>query len=195
MTSTRTFVIDPCDDLLSVLSRAEDRLLWAEPEHDTAAAALRGGAWAARHLYGEIRDAIEHAPALVSPAGRELAPIARSTHPLGPALVALRRAVEMGPHRLLHGEERKALNLLDRCAKAYEQPAATDLQQIYDSEPATAVVLDADQWRVYRDYVRAVLVDPLDRFVALGDIDCVGLPPTSAAALWTDAYTKAGIER
>lgn len=189
MSASGTLIFDLDDDLPGVLSWIEDRFRWTDADDEHTASALHAGATAAARLAQVVRDAQVRAPMLLSPTGHELAPVGLTARSIGDLVVALRAAIARAPRRLLHDEQHHALDLLERCAARSGEPVAVILHDLLASHLQQKVMLHDTQWSAYRCFAHAVLVDPLDRFVAGTDFTppfeatCSAISPSSNGLL------------
>ena len=163
---TRTVVLDPMGDVADTMTTIEDWLLFAEPDSAEADVTLRAGAQAAGAIGLALADAFEAAPSLYVPAGHaELAPLAVISGDLGVDLAAVHRALLVLPETQPPSGAFRALDLLCRCAVRSQSETGPVLSAA--ARPgAGSVRLGFEPYRAYERFARAVLVDPLDRFVA-----------------------------
>lgn len=183
MSAPGTLIFDLDDDLPGVLSWIEDRFRWTDADDEHTASALHAGAASAARLAQVVRDARQLAPILLSPTGHELASVGLTASSIRDLLGSLGTAIAHGPRRLIHHEQRRDLALLASCAAVSGQPEVAVLHELVAGHPQEEVVLHGEQWRAYRFFAKAVLVDPVDRFVALGDVGSRAVLHSGAVAL------------
>jgi len=165
---TFAVVLDPMGELAGDVGRVEDWLCFAEPDAPEAEIAVVAGATAA----GAIRLALDHAagtaPRLYAPDGNfELAPLAIIPGDLRAGVAAVHRALLALPDARPPSGTLRALEALNRCAVRSRSDDGTTLAAAARPGPVS-VRLDPDAYRAYERFARAVLVDPLVCFAALG---------------------------
>ena len=167
-----TVVIDPHEELSPVLFRIEDWLRFcAEPESDDEELLVEVGVRTAGGLGIALEEAARRAPGLCGPDGHsELVPLLPLTGDLRGPLAHVRRASQVAHLADLPADAQRSLDLLGRSARLAGSEDVRALASIAGSE-REAVTLSPAQYRTYGRFVRAVLLDPLDRFVAM--------PPTA----------------
>jgi hypothetical protein len=160
-------LLDPMGEMAGTLSRLDDWFCFAEPDSLEAEIAVVAGAKAAGAIGVALDRGAGAAPRLYTPDGRsELAPLLLVPCDPRPAVAAVRRALlALGDGRP-PGTQR-ALETLDRCATYSLSNDVSSLAAAARPGPAS-VRLDAGAYRSYQRFARAVLVDALDRFAALG---------------------------
>ena len=160
-------VLDPSEELADTLGRIEDWLLFAEPDDPADATTLAHAARLAGVLGTSLRDATVTATDLHSPEGRvQLAPLVVLRADLPGTVAAVHRAMLALPHEQPPPGMFRALDLLHRCGLCSRSEDGAVLAATARSGPGT-LSLDARQYRAYQRFARLVLVDPLDRFIAL----------------------------
>ncbi|MDA8045090.1 MAG: hypothetical protein M0Z30_07625 [Actinomycetota bacterium] len=161
-----TVVVDPMDDLAETLVRIQDYLHFADPGSDEAETTLMLGARAAAVLAGALRRSGERSPTLRTPDGLvELAPLLVVPGHL--PLAALRRALDEADDPGRPGAAESVIDLLERCAA----PARRRDAAVLAAEAGLgrgSVRLSITAYRCYRRHVEAVILDPLERFAAVG---------------------------
>lgn len=175
-----TLILDPAEEMADSLARIEDRLLLTDVDDEEEAQIVQGGADAAASLWRNVVDAGNQAANLYSAAKLELAPVLSTPGDLAKVMSDLRRGVNLatGPGLCLPTEWRRmgpavrAIDLLERCAGASRSEVAEPLRVALRCSAQSCgdqnLVLTDAQCRSYRAFTRMVLVDPLDRFIALG---------------------------
>ena len=172
-----TLILDPADDLAASMGWIEDRLLWSDPEPGQEAIIVRAGARGAAAISQAVTEATAEAPELYAPGGRhELAPLPALPGDLETVLAAVQRAVHLtaaqGPDLPTewrhHAQALRSLDLLRCCDVASRSACAEPIRDAVRSAVSRAVLTDV-QYRSYRWFTTALLTDPLDRFVALGN--------------------------
>jgi len=171
-------VLDPMGDLAGSVSRVEDWLLFAEPDSSEADITVGAGARAAGAISLALAAATASAPCLYAPDGRsELAPLAIIAGDLGADVASLHRALLALPDTPPPPGMLQTLELLNRCALRSRSDDGAVLAAA--ARPgAGSVRLGVDAYRAYERFARAVLVDPLDRFAALGPRKTPAVPDT-----------------
>jgi hypothetical protein len=161
-------VLDPSGELEATVTRMEDWLLFSEPDSAEQERAVALGAEAAGTLNVALRHGFENAADLLTPDGSvELARLAVLKVDLRACVTAVRRAVGALPCERPPDSTLSALELLDRFAWLSRSDDARLLAAAGGAR-GERLKLSGPQYRAYRRFVRAALVDPLDRFVALG---------------------------
>ncbi|MGH9063104.1 MAG: hypothetical protein ACRD0L_03870 [Acidimicrobiales bacterium] len=169
MTSDRrvVVVIDPSEELVEGLGRIEDWLLYADPDDLEDEDALLAGARTAGALGKAVAEAAKASPELYTPDGRaELTAVMVVPGDLAAMMACLRRALgATSPSEPPSGTSR-VLDLLDRAAMCSSTEDARTLAGVA-GPGRTRVRLSGAEYQAYVRLVRVVLVDPLDRFIAL----------------------------
>jgi len=165
---TSAVVPDPMGELAGDVGRVEDWLCFAEPDSPEAEIAVVAGATAA----GAISLAVDHAagtaPRLYAPDGPvELAPLAIIPGDLRAGVTPPHRGLLALPDARPPASSLRALEALNRCAARSRSDDKAVLAAAARPGPGS-VRLDPDAYRAYERFARAVLVDPLIRFAALG---------------------------
>ena len=169
-------VLDPMDELAGAVGRVEDWMLFAECDSDGAEIALHAGATAASAMSLALAEAAGAAPRLYAPDGHsELAALAVVPGDLGAAVAALHRGLLALPELRPPPGTLGALELLNRCAVCSRRADGAVLAVAVAPGPLS-VSLDVEGYRAYGRFARAVLVDPLERFAALGSPSLQGTP-------------------
>jgi hypothetical protein len=172
-------VLDPSDELAGTLGRIADWLIFAEPDDPEDATAVEHAAHVAELLGSLIRDGAGTGIDLYSPDGRaQLAPLVVVHADLRIAVAAVHKALRSLPHEQPPPGTFRTLDLLHRCGLCSRSDDGAVLAAAVRSGPAT-VSLDARQYRAYQRFARLVLVDPLDRFIALPYASPLGSPEVS----------------
>jgi hypothetical protein len=167
-------VLDPSDELADTLSRIDDWLLFAEPDDPKDTRTVAHAAHLAGVLGSLLRQATVTATELHSPDGRvQLAPLVVLHADLQGAVAAVHRAMLALPHEQPPPGTFRALDLLHRCGLCSRSEDGAVLAAAARSGPGT-LCLDARQYRAYQRFARLVLVDPLDRFIALPSASPLG---------------------
>jgi hypothetical protein len=167
-------VLDPSEELADTLCRIEDWLLLAEPDDPADATTVAHAAQLAGVLGSLLRDATETATDLHSPDGRvQLAPLVVLHADLPGAVAAVHRALLALSHGQPPPSTFRALDLLHRCGLCSRSEDGAVLAAATGSGPGT-LSLDARQYRAYQRFARLVLLDPLDRFIALPSASTLG---------------------
>lgn len=163
-----TVVVDPMDDMAETLGRIEDYLRFADPGSDEAETTLTVGARAAAVLASALRRAGESSPTLRTPDGRvELAPLLVVPGHLRAPLATLRRALDEAGDPGRPAAAESVIDLLERCAAPARRRDAAVLAA--EAGPGRGPVrLSITAYRCYRRHVEAVILDPLERFAAVG---------------------------
>ena len=173
-------VLDPMDELAGAVGRVEDWLLFAECDSDGAEIALHAGATAAGAMSLALAEAAGAAPRLYALGGHlELAPLTVVPGDLGAAVAAVHRGLLAVPELRPPSGTLRALELLHRCAVCSRRADGAVLAVAVAPGPAS-VRFDVDGYRAYERFARAVLVDPLERFAALGSPSLLGTPDEPA---------------
>ena len=160
-------VIDPSGELEATLVRIEDWLLFTEPDSAEQERAVALGAKVAGNLSVALRHGFENAAGLLTPDGRvELAPLAVLHIDLTACVTAVRQAIGALSYERPPEGTMSALELLDRCAQFSRGDDARLL--VLAAACSERLNLNSVQYRAYQRFVRAAVVDPLDRFVAFG---------------------------
>jgi hypothetical protein len=160
-------VIDPSEELTDTLGRIEDWLVSAEPDDPEDATTVAHAAELTGVLGSLLREAAGNATDLYSPGGRvQLAPLFAFHADLSGAVAAVHRAMLALAHEQPPRGTFRALDLLHRCGLCSRSDDAAVLASAVRSGLRT-LNLDARQYRAYQRFARLVLVDPLDRFIAL----------------------------
>jgi hypothetical protein len=160
-------VFDPSEEVADTLGRIEEWLLFAEPDDPADAANVAHAAQLARVLGSLLRKAAGTTTDLYSPDRRvQLAPLIALHADLLVAVNAMHRALLALPHEQPPPGTFRALDLLRRCGLCSRSDDGAALVAAARSGPGT-LYLDARQYRAYQRFARLVLVDALDRFIAL----------------------------
>jgi hypothetical protein len=163
----RAVVLDPSQEVADTLDTIEDWLLFAEPDGPADAATVAHAAQLAGVLGSLLRDATETVTDLHSPDGRvQLAPLVVLHADLSGTVAAMHRALLALPHEQPPPGTFRVLDLLHRCGLCSRSEDGAVLAAAARSGPGT-LYLDARQYRAYQRFARLVLVNPLDRFIAL----------------------------
>lgn len=165
-------VLDPGADLVDSLGQIEEWLLSAEVDSPDDDIDIRAGVRAAGSTSVALRQAARTAPDLYTADGRvELAPLTLISGDLGVVVAAVRGALLALPHEQPPPGTLRTLDLLHRCA--LRSPSEDGALLAATAATGTgAIRLNPAQYRAYQRFVRTVLVDPLDRFVALPPSCC-----------------------
>jgi len=183
---TTAVVLDHMGELAGDVGRAEDWLCFAEPDSPEAEIAVAAGATAAGAISLALVEAAGTAPRLYAPDGQvELAPLAIVSIPLRAGVAAVHRALLALSDARPPSVTLRALEALNRCAVRSRSDDGTVLAAAARPGPVS-VRLDPDAYRAYERFARAVLVDPLIRFAALG-------PHNAAATLDAPAGPEVGL--
>jgi hypothetical protein len=167
-------VLDPSDELADTLARIADWLIFAELDDPEDATAVEHAAHVAELLGSLLRDGAGTGIDLYSPGGRvQLAPLVVVNVDLRTAVAAVHKALLALPHEQPPPGTFRALDLLHRCGLCSRSEDAAALVAAARSGPGT-LSLDARQYRAYQRFARLVLVDPLDRFIALPYVSPLG---------------------
>ena len=167
-------VLDPSNDLADTLSRIEDWLLFADLDDLEDVTPVAHAAQLAGVLGSLLRKAAGTVTDLHSPDGRiQLAPVVALHADLLGAVAAVHRALLALPHEQPPPGTFQALDLLHRCGLCSRSEDGSVLVAAARSGPGT-LYLDARQYRAYQRFARLVLVDPLDRFIALASASPLG---------------------
>jgi hypothetical protein len=159
-------VIDPSGELGATLVRIEDWLLFIEPDSVEQERAVALGAKVAGNLSVALRRGFESAAGLRTPDGRfELAPLTVLRVDLTAWVSAVRQAIGAVSYERPPEGTLSALELLARCARLSRGDDARLLVLAACGEPMN---LNSVQHQAYQRFVQAAIVDPLERFVALG---------------------------
>jgi hypothetical protein len=160
-------VLDPSDELADTLGRIEDWLLFVDPDNPEDATTVAHAGHLAGLLGSLLREATETTTDLHSPDGRvQLAPLFVLHADLQAAVAAVHRAMLALPHEQPPPGTFRALDLLHRCGLCSRSEDGAVLAATAPSGSGT-LSLDGRQYRAYQRFARLVLVDPLDRFIAL----------------------------
>lgn len=160
-------VLDPSDDVADTLGRIEDWLLYTGADDPADDAIVVRGAHLAGILGSLLRHSSRTAPDLHTPDGRvQLAPLIAVQADLRVVVTAVHQAMLALAHQQPPPGTFRALDLLDRCGCCSRSDDVTVLAAAARSGPGT-LCLDARQYRAYQRFARLVLVDPLDRFIAM----------------------------
>jgi hypothetical protein len=160
-------VLDPSNELVDTLSRIEEWLAYADPDDPEDATTVAHAAELLGVLGSSLRNAGGTVTDLHSPDGRvQLAPLVVLHADLPLVVAAVHRALLALAHELPPPGTLRALDLLRRCGLCSRSQDGAVLAGAARSGPGT-LHLDARQYRAYQRFARLVLVDPLDRFIAL----------------------------
>jgi hypothetical protein len=160
-------VLDPSEEVADTLGRIEDWLLFAEPDDPSDATTVACAAQLAGVLGSSLREAAGTVTDLHSPDGRvQLSPLFALHADVSGAVAAVHRALLALPHEQPPPGTFPALDLLRRCGLCSRSDDGAVLAAAARSGPGT-LCLDAGQYRAYQRFAGLVLVDPLDRFIAL----------------------------
>jgi hypothetical protein len=171
-------VLDPSDELADTLGSIADWLIFAEPDDPEDATTVEHAAHVAELLGSLIRAGA--GIDLYSPDVRvQLAPLVVEHADLRIAVAAVHRALLALPNQQPPPGTFRALDLLHRCGLCSRSEDGAVLAAAARSGPGT-LYLDARQYRAYQRYARLVLVDPLDRFIALPSAPPLGSYDVSA---------------
>jgi hypothetical protein len=167
-------VLDPSDELAPTLGGVADWLIFAEPDDPEDATTVEHAAHVAELLGSLIRDGAGTGIDLYSTDGRvQLAPLVVVHADLRIAVAAVHRALLALPHEQPPPGTLRTLDLLHRCGLCSRSEDGAVLAAAAQSRPGT-LNLDARQYRAYQRFARLVLVDPLDRFIALPSAASLG---------------------
>jgi hypothetical protein len=163
-----TVIVNVDEEMCSALFRVEEWLTFTfEPETEAEEARVKVGARAAGRLGMALAAAAKKAPAVYEPDGRsELAPLVLLAGDLRAALAAIHDATRVAHLADPPVDAHRTLDLLGRAVMGSRTADARTLAVIAGSGRGP-VTLNADQYQAYGRFVRAVLVDPLDRFAAM----------------------------
>jgi len=173
-------LLDPSNEVADTLLAVEDWLL-GDPDPHGDVEAIDRAAEVAGALSWSLRKTARTAPELFSPDGHlQLSPVLAIEADLGALVVDVHRAIRALPDEQPPPDTFRVLGLLDRCELCSRTEDGAVLVAAARSGPG-ALRLDARQYRAYQRFARVVLVDPLDRFIAVGFSPAV--EPDSAAHL------------
>jgi hypothetical protein len=155
-------VLDSSEEVVDTLGRIQDWLLFAEPDDPAGAATVAHDAQLAGVLGSSFGEATGTFTDLHSPDGR-VQPLGALHADLSGGVAAVHRALL--PHEQPPPGTFRALDLLRRCgfapALSMGGPGCRTR-----SGPGT-LCLDARQYRAYQQFAGLVLLDSVDRFIAL----------------------------